>query len=273
MKVLGLIASPRSLGNSEVCVKEILRNLPKEWEKEIVNLSKLHIEPCKACYRCLSAGKQCVIQDDLKLFLEKIQWADKVVLACPVYFLGEQTSVKLIKDRLLTILNEGETFFCNKPCVIAIPHGIENWEGCGREAMLNFAGFLGLRVLGCRLINKHLPGQAAEEDSLAKLKALAGALVENKELSAENLDIIFCPGCQSSLLQVRNNGSWHCVMCGASGQLTADKGRLAIGGLDLGVSRYSKEGMEQHGRDLLEVNEEFRQKRREVLANIKKYKD
>ena len=55
--------------------------------------------------------------------------------------------------------------------------------------------------------------------------------------------------------------------------MTADKGRLAIGGIDLGVSRYSKEGMEQHGRDLLEVNEEFRQKRREVLANIKKYKD
>ena len=273
MKVLGLIASPRSLGNSEVCVKEILRNLPQEWEKEIINISRLHIEPCKACYSCLPAGKKCIIHDDLGMFLEKIQWADKVVMAGPVYFLGEQTSVKLIKDRLLTILNEGDAFFNNKPCVIAIPHGIENWEGYGREAMLNFAGFLGLKVLGCRIINKHLPGQVAEEDSLAKLRALAGALAENKELPPEKHDIIYCPVCQSSLLQIHSDGNWHCVMCGASGQLTADNGKLVMGGLDPAVPRYSKEGMEHHGQALLGVNKEFREKRREIITYLKPYKD
>ena len=273
MKVLGIIASPRQLGNSEICLKEILRSLPDDWEKEIMNICKLHIEPCKACYRCLPQGKDCVIQDDLALFLEKIRQADKVVLAGPVYFLGEQTTVKLIKDRLLTILNESEIYYKNKPCVIAIPHGIENWEGYGREAMLNFAGFLGLKVLGCRVINKHLPGDAAQDDSLAKLHALADALLGNKTIPPENQDIIYCPVCQSSLLQVHSDGKWHCVICGAGGELTEDKGKLIMGNVNREVPRYSKEGMAHHGRTLLNVNEELRERKREVIANIKKYKD
>ncbi len=273
MKVLGIIASPRQLGNSEISVKEILRSLPEDWEKEIINICRLHIEPCKACYSCLSQGRDCVIQDDLQMFLAKIRGADKVVLAGPVYFLGEQTAVKLIKDRLLTILNEGDKYYKEKPCVIAIPHGIKNWEGYGREAMLAFAGFLGLKILGCRVINKHLPGDAAQADSLVTLHELAKALTENKVLPPENQDIIYCPVCQSSLLQIHKDGKWHCVICGASGELTAEKGKLAMGVVDQSVPRYSKTGMAEHGQKLLSINDEFRKRRREVITNIKPYKD
>ena len=77
MKILCLIASPRKIGNSEICAKEIVSQLPADWEKEIINLCQLHLEPCKACYACLPAGKKCVIKDDLDSLLTKLQAADK----------------------------------------------------------------------------------------------------------------------------------------------------------------------------------------------------
>ena len=272
MKILCLIASPRKIGNSEICVKEIASQLPADWEKEIINLCQLHIEPCKACYACLPAGKKCVIKDDLDSFLTKLQAADKLIIAGPVYFLGAQTIIKLITDRLLCILNEGDKFYNGKPCVIAIPHGVKNWEGYGGEAMLNFAHFLGLKVLGLRVLNKHLPGDVAQEDSLAALHALAQALVEDKILPEENQDIIYCPECGSSLLRITKDGTWHCTMCGAGGRLKTTDSTIAIGSIDAHVPRYSKEGIARHGELLLNINKEFHQRRREVFANLKKYK-
>ena len=59
MKVLGLVASPRNLGNSEILVKEMLASLPYTIEKEMIRLSALAIQPCKACYACLPDGWHC----------------------------------------------------------------------------------------------------------------------------------------------------------------------------------------------------------------------
>ena len=271
MKILCLLASPRKIGNSEICVKEIAKELPADWEKEIINLCHLHIEPCKACYSCLPAGKKCIIKDDLELFLTKLQTADKVVIAGPVYFLGAQTAIKLITDRLLCILNEGDKFYKDKPCVIALTHGVKNWEGYGREAMLNFAHFLGLKVLGLRRINKHLPGDAAQPDSLVKLHALAQALMANTILPEENQNTLFCPECSSSLLRITKDGTWHCTMCGASGTLENTGSTLALSPAQSHVPRYSKEGIAEHGKLLLSINKEFHERRREVFAALHKY--
>ena len=49
MRVLGIISSPRKGGNSELAAKEILRSLPEEWEKAMVNLYDLNIKNCTAC--------------------------------------------------------------------------------------------------------------------------------------------------------------------------------------------------------------------------------
>ena len=272
MHVLGIIASPRKLGNSEICVKEILRSLPKEWEKEIINISQLHLEPCRACYACLPKGKDCVIDDGLALFLAKLRGADRVVIAAPVYFLGEQTAVKLLTDRLISILNEGERYFLNKPCVIAIPHAIKGWEGYAREAMLNFAAFLGLKVLACRVMNKMLPGDVVDAEGLNILHTLATALQQNKETKWSSSAELLCPICHSSLLQVRQDKSWHCVMCDSQGLILESDGKLHLTVTSEESLRYSPEGLAQHGQVLLNVNKEFIKRRREVIMHLKPYK-
>lgn len=274
MRVLGIIASPRKLGNSEICVKEIFKQLPAKWDKKIINLSQLHIEPCKACYACLPEGNSCVLDDDLELFLRQLQWAQRVVIAAPVYFLGEQTSVKLLTDRLISTLNETVTYCITKPCVIAVPHAINNWEGYGREAMLNFAHFLRLRVLDIRVLNKMLPGDVVDEDGLTQLHQLAEALTTNTERNWKDKNIICCPHCHSSLLQVHKDMTWHCVMCGESGDIVDWFGEMTAldPNREVREFRYNPGGLNHHGETLLNVNAEFRKRRREVIEHLKPYK-
>ena len=64
-KVLGLIASPRKGGNSELAVREMMRRFPDDWEKGMIRLTDLDIAYCRACYACLSKGKGCVLEDDM----------------------------------------------------------------------------------------------------------------------------------------------------------------------------------------------------------------
>ncbi len=54
-KVVGLIGSPRKLGNSELIVKEISRNVPEEHELVLAHLTKMDLKPC---YRLLSMSVQ-----------------------------------------------------------------------------------------------------------------------------------------------------------------------------------------------------------------------
>src|SRR5512138_2226836 len=99
--LLGIIASPRNLGNSELFVKELYRNLPGEWKLRLIRLPELDIRPCTGCYRCLFGGMQCKLADDFNLALNALVSADACVVAAPAYVLGANASLKLFQDRAL----------------------------------------------------------------------------------------------------------------------------------------------------------------------------
>ena len=141
MKVLAIVASARKTGNSEILAKEILSALPESTEKKMIRLAELNIEPCRACYACLPAGKGCVIQDDFDGLLQQIREADAVILASPVYFLGMHTRLKLLCDRCISVLNDAKEY-SGRRCVVVVPYGVEGWEGCGVEATVSVARFL-----------------------------------------------------------------------------------------------------------------------------------
>lgn len=103
MRVLGLVASVRKLGNSEIMVKEMLAALPDDVEKTMIRLSDLNIGQCQACYACLPPNKSCIIDDDLPFLLNNIRRADAVIIGTSCYFLGTHTSLKVIGDRLISV--------------------------------------------------------------------------------------------------------------------------------------------------------------------------
>lgn len=101
MKVLVISASPRIGGNSDILCDEFIRGAKEnENETEKINLTKMNISPCRACYRC-GGNHICAIDDDMGEIQEKLIAADVIALATPVYFYCMDAQMKMMIDRCL----------------------------------------------------------------------------------------------------------------------------------------------------------------------------
>jgi ribosomal protein L37AE/L43A len=271
-KVLGLVASPRRAGNSEIIVKEMMNVLPASWNKRMLRLTDLKIDLCKACYACLPQEKRCVLDDDLNFFLDAIKETDKVIIAAPVYFLGQHTTLKLINDRMISIQNNTREYATGKQCVIAVPHTVPCWEGYGREATMHFARFLNLNVTGNIVLQSMLPGDVVNEDCLNKIRTLAQSLVDDTTVDFQDEEKVYCPDCGSSFLQIFHKGAWRCVMCDAEGSFSATSGKFTLSQKPKSVKRFTPEGMIEHGHTLDAVKNEYILRRGEVASIQSPYK-
>ena len=274
MQILGLVASPRRSGNSELLVKEMLASAPAGTEKEMIRLTDLEIKNCTACYACLPVGKKCVINDDLDFLLERIRNADALIIASPCYFLGSHTSIKTISDRLISVMDDGGGFR-GKRCVTVVNYGIQEWEGYAREAVNNFARFLHLDVVGDLSVNAAIPGEALEEKTIKAAHELSKRLWEpaSTALEPEASAGLLCSECQSSLLQIAATGHVRCVMCGMTGQLQATADRWSIRFRAQEPARFSREGMNEHRQKLESLKTRYLEKRKELAQRCKVYAD
>ncbi|RLG62999.1 flavodoxin family protein, partial [archaeon] len=104
MRILGLVASYRKMGNSEVLAREALlaaRELGAEVA--LIRLTDLHVEPCKGCMACLFKGEPCRIEDDVDWFMNQLLESDGVVLSSPTYILSPPGIVKMLIDRMIPL--------------------------------------------------------------------------------------------------------------------------------------------------------------------------
>lgn len=269
MKVLGIVASARRLGNSEILAKEMLSSLPEQVEKTLIRLTDLDIRQCTACYACLPEDSRCVIKDDLEFLFEHIRQADAVIITAPCYFLGPHTTVKLVSDRLISLLQKaGE--FSGKKCVVAVSYGIEGWEGYAREATVNLAGFLHLDVVGTMLVKAASPGEVVKPEVLAEARQLAAALLSGVPVQS-TADLLSCEDCGSTLLQLSLNGKVECRMCGLHGKLEVEGEKTHICFDMRQHKRFSPEGMTEHGKLLEAVRDEYIAQRQELNKLRKPY--
>jgi len=253
MKILGLIASPRRLGNCEIIVSEMLRSLPDTFEKEMIRLPALEINDCKACYACLPSDKGCIIKDDLDFLFKRIKQADYIIIASPCYFLGAHTSIKKICDRLISLLNNASEF-AGKKCVTVVTYGIPGWEGYAREALMSFSQFLHLDHQGDLLIQAANPGESAADDILEQTRELAQWLIHTSPSPQEqrSTDLQLCPQCGSSLWKINHQGLLRCPLCD-------DK------------HRYSPGAMAEHGKLLESIKDRYIANRHELMQTRKLY--
>lgn len=97
--ILGIVGSPRINGNTELIVKETLKEAKKYGaETELIRLADKEIKPCQACLSCRKTG-ECQILDDFKQIFEKMVEADGIILASPVYFGSATPQIKSLIDR------------------------------------------------------------------------------------------------------------------------------------------------------------------------------
>lgn len=287
MKVLAIVASARKTGNSEILAKEMLAAMPESVEKEWIRLADFNIEPCRACYACLPAGRGCVIQDDFDSFLTKVREADAVILASPVYFLGMHTRLKLLCDRFISVLNEAKEY-TGRRCVVAVPYGVEGWEGYGVEATVSFARFLHLKVVGVLPVHAANPGEVVRPEIMERARQLAGLLLsrtgdeaesvyENEVRQATAPEDLVCGACGSGVLRISDQGAVRCPMCGAAGTLHAPAApeftSIQCKWDAPEHYRFSAAGMGEHGERLENIKADFMSRRQQLAELRKPYKD
>lgn len=100
MKVIGICGSPRRGGNTEYATQYALdRIAEKGFETELIRVCDISVQHCTACYNCIRE-KRCTINDDLEEIFTKIEAADGLIMASPVYHASVTPQLKCLMDRL-----------------------------------------------------------------------------------------------------------------------------------------------------------------------------
>ena len=99
MKVLGILGSPRRGGNSEFLLDKALEGAQSRGlDTEKIVLNELKFSPCQECGGCAKSGK-CVVNDEMRLIYKKVDRADRIILASPIFFGSLPAQVKAMVDR------------------------------------------------------------------------------------------------------------------------------------------------------------------------------
>lgn len=97
--ILVISASLRNGSNSDMLADEFMRGALESGNKaEKITLRGKSINFCKGCLACQKIGK-CVINDDMAEVLPKMQQADVICFASPVYFYDICGQLKTFLDR------------------------------------------------------------------------------------------------------------------------------------------------------------------------------
>ena len=99
MRVLGIAGSPRRGGNTDLLLAEVMKGAASRGAKaKTIILSRLNIAPCQHCDSCLETGR-CKVRDDMQKVYHELEWADRIVLASPLHFMGVTAQTKAMIDR------------------------------------------------------------------------------------------------------------------------------------------------------------------------------
>lgn len=218
-RILGIVASPRKLGNSEILAKAAIEATGADNQAEMIRLTDLDIKACKACYACLPKEAPCVIKDHLPFLLDRIRHADAIVLAAPCYFLGPHSAVKIFTDRLLSVGSKYKQY-AGKPCITITTYGRPGWDGYAEVALNLTARFLNLELMDSASFLGANPAEVLEDPvNLKRARQLGQALVDSgyQRISKANE----CPVCWSTILQYEGD-TIRCPFCGTTGEMRAE---------------------------------------------------
>lgn len=98
-KVLVLSSSPRKGGNSDTLCDQFMAGARAAGHRaEKVRFDELNINYCTGCGACFRT-RRCSQKDDMAGVLDKMEAADVIVLATPVYFYAMAAQMKTFIDR------------------------------------------------------------------------------------------------------------------------------------------------------------------------------
>lgn len=177
MKILVIMGSPRK-GNTYHAaerIREIIQEqVPVEWE--YVMLGDLNLEQCRGCLSCIVKGEEyCPIKDDASNMEQKMQDADGVIFATPVYGMQVSGLMKVFIDRHSYIFHRPR-FFRQKALLLTTA-GV-----MGIKEVLNYldgvARIWGLDVAARVGITTGILSEKRQKENERRLRAAAEAFLE-----------------------------------------------------------------------------------------------
>ena len=147
-KVLILSTSPRKNSNSEALAEAFASGANEaNNDVEIIRMREKNIRFCLGCFACQKTGK-CVIKDDMAAIVPKMEQADVLVFATPIYYYEMSGQMKTLLDRanplFIADYRFRDVYFLSSAAEAAdyVPQraqsGLEGWIECCEKA--RFAG-------------------------------------------------------------------------------------------------------------------------------------
>lgn len=106
MNILIICGSPRRHGNTARIIEEIRHRLVADGiSVEVCHIADYRIGGCLGCDVCQRVldGIGCVQEDDVKMLLDKIICADKVIYGTPLYGHSYSGQLKIFLDRHVSL--------------------------------------------------------------------------------------------------------------------------------------------------------------------------
>ena len=222
--VLGIIGSPRKLGNSEIMIKEISRNISEPHELNLLRLTDFNIGSCRGCYSCLFKEEHCVIKDDLYTIVDAMCAADAIILAAPTYFLGANASLKRFVDRSFALYACIDRLFGTPSVGICIA-GIPGKEGHGLLGVENFLKMSFTASKMTRVVYGALPGEVFLNEENRSTAAELGKSLFNPVVETMGPR---CPVCGGDSFRFLGGADIRCMLCSNRGTLDASSGTPVI---------------------------------------------
>lgn len=98
-KVLVISSSLRANSTSKTLALDMIKGLKENNNVELIDLNTINFSFCKGCLACQSSGK-CIIDDDIKNIIDKVNDCDILVFASPVYYYSVSGQLKTFLDRM-----------------------------------------------------------------------------------------------------------------------------------------------------------------------------
>ena len=241
MKILGLNASERKLGNTEILVKEALMGAEEEGAQvEMLRLTDYKVLPCDGLAPCVFGNKGCNLKDDFNFIVDKIFENDGLILGTPCYILESAAIIKQLIDRAFSVNFRSKAR--GKPAVIIVPYATRGWTPYAFLQPNLLLLFLGMEVIDRALIHTQAINEVVLYD-----KALAKARKMGKEVAkaVKTGDASYrgepgiCPICQDRVIRIlRDDETVECGVCGIRGKILVEGGKIRV--------RFDEDAMLNH---------------------------
>ena len=176
-KIVVLTGSPRKNGNSNAMAAAFVEAATGLGHTVVrFDAAELRIGGRRACETCYRTGKACTFDDDFNTIAPKIEEADAVVFASPVYWWGFTAQLKAVVDKLYSLYRAKEDF-SGKTCALiacAADDDATVFDG------MNFAYDRTVELLGWRTVGRVAisnvagAGDIRHTDGASRAAALAG---------------------------------------------------------------------------------------------------